>query len=125
MKVDAYRRNLQHAYLDLVNNKLNNTPASGGFGFTARSADERPMYRAELKSLNTAIGAALARTADHETRAHLEGARDQIARILDPRFAQEPGTPNSTGRPFTESPTDVFGDQFDPTSCFPDYAIRH
>jgi hypothetical protein len=125
VKIDAYRRNLQHAYLDLVNNKLNNTPASGGFGFTARSADERPMYRAELKSLNTAIGAALARTTDHETRAHLEGARDQIARILDPRFAQEPGTPNSTGRPFTESPTDVFGDQFDPTSCFPDYAIRH
>jgi hypothetical protein len=125
VKIDAYRRNLQHAYLDLINNKLNNTPASGGFGFTARSADERPMYRAELKSLNVAIGAALVRTADHETRAHLEGARDQIARILDPRFAQESGTSNSAGRPFTESPTDVFGDQFDPASCFPDYAIRH
>ena len=122
VKIDAYRRNLQHAYLDLINTKLNNTPTPGGFGFTARSSDEKPFYRAELKSLSAAIGAALPRTLDHETKAHLEGARDLIARILDPRFAE---ASNSTGggRGFNDSPSDLFG-PFDPNNCFPDYAIR-
>lgn len=123
VKIDAYRRNLQHAYLELVNNKVNNTLTPGGFGFTARSSDEKPFYRAELKSLSTAIGAALARTTDHETKAHLEGARDQISRILDPRFAENTNTNGGIGRLF-EMPTDVFGDQFDQNNCFPDYAIR-
>jgi hypothetical protein len=33
------------------------------------------------------VTAALAKTADRETRAHLEGARDRISKILDPKFA--------------------------------------
>ena len=123
VKIDAYRRNLQHAYLDLVNNKLNNTPTPGGFGFTARSSDEKPFYRAELKSLSAAIAAALPRTLDHETKAHLEGARDLIARILDPRFAEASPQTGGPGRGFSDSPTDLFG-PFDPNNCFPDYAIR-
>jgi hypothetical protein len=121
VKVDAYRRNIQHAYLDLVNNKLNNAATlGGGLGFSARSADERPLYRAELKSLNTAIGAALARTLDRETKAHLEGARDQIARILDPRFAEPSGADRTPLRILTDS----WDSQFDLNNCFPDYAIR-
>jgi hypothetical protein len=97
VKVDAYRRNLQNAYLELVNTKLNGgTPAlagaAGGGGrggqgqAQARSDDEKPFYRAELRTLNTSIAAALGKATDHDTKAHLEGARDQISRILDPKF---------------------------------------
>jgi len=98
VKIDAYRRNLQNAYLDTVNTKLNAAraaaPAIGGGGGGGRggrgpapsSDDEKPFYRAELHALNASIGAALAKAADHDTKAHLEGARDQISKILDPKF---------------------------------------
>ena len=97
--IDAYRRNLQNAYLELINTKLNGTTEGaaggrggggggqfGGRGAPARSDDEKPFYRAELRALNASIAAALPKAADHDTRAHLEGARDQIATILDPKF---------------------------------------
>ena len=45
------------------------------------------MYRAELRALAASISAAMAKTTDHETRAHLEASRDEIAKILDPKFA--------------------------------------
>ena len=96
VKIDAYRRNLQNAYLELVDTKLNGGTAvpvaAGGGGVgrggqaQAKSDDEKPFYRAELRALNAQLGAAIGKAADHDTRAHLEGARDQIARILDPKF---------------------------------------
>ena len=45
------------------------------------------MYRSELRSLNVSIVAALGKTTDPETKAHLDASRDEIARILDPKFA--------------------------------------
>jgi hypothetical protein len=95
IRIDAYRRNLQNAYLELVNTKLNGATgaaamAGGGGGrggaAMARSDDEKPFYRAELRALNASIVAAMAKASDHDTKAHLEGARDQIAKILDPKF---------------------------------------
>jgi hypothetical protein len=98
VKIDAYRRNLQNAYLELVNTKLNGaTPAAapaaaggggrgGRGGAAARSDDERPFYRAELRALNASLTTAIAKVNDHDTKAHLEGAKDQIAKILDPKF---------------------------------------
>jgi hypothetical protein len=99
VKIDAYRRNLQRSYLTLVNTKLNPPAAAaaaeeggrgGGGGRGGRGGgvpgDEKPMYRAELHALSAAITAALAKTTDHETKAHLEASRDEIARILDPKF---------------------------------------
>jgi len=95
VKIDAYRRNLQNAYLDLVNTKLNGsrqaTPAPGGGGRGGRgpapaSDDEKPFFRAELHVLTASINAALGKATDHDTKAHLEGAKDQIAKILDPKF---------------------------------------
>jgi len=102
VKVDAYRRALQHTYLDLVNAKLNAPPAAaaavptgpdapapggrGGRGGAQASLDEKPMYRAELRALTASVNAAIVKAADHETKAHLEGVRDEIARILDPKF---------------------------------------
>ncbi len=51
------------------------------------SGDEKPMYRTELRALAASISAAMAKTTDHETKAHLEASRDEIAKILDPKFA--------------------------------------
>ena len=110
------------AYLDLLNNKLNGPaqtlppgmPASMASLFTT-SGDEKPYYRAEMKALNASLGAALARTTDRPTRAHIEGARDTIARILDPKFAP-PATPSAAGRAMGIAD----GQE---TSCWPDYAI--
>jgi Met-zincin/Domain of unknown function (DUF5117)/Domain of unknown function (DUF5118) len=100
VKIDAYRRNLQNAYLELVNTKLNGAGGAaaagrggggggggrGGRGAPALSDDEKPFYRAELRQLNGSLTAAIAKATDHDTKAHLEGARDQIAKILDPKF---------------------------------------
>jgi hypothetical protein len=98
VKIDAYRRNLQNAYLELVNTKLNGSAAPAGpaaaagggrggrGGAPARSDDEKPFYRAELRALNASLTAAIAKANDHDTKAHLEGAKDQIAKILDPKF---------------------------------------
>ncbi len=99
VKIDAFRRELQRSYLRDVNLKLNPAPtaaaplfpAPGGGGRGApravTSGDEKPMYRTELRTLNAAISAALPKTTDHETKAHLEASRDDIAKILDPKFA--------------------------------------
>jgi hypothetical protein len=123
VKVDAYRRNLQHAYLDLVNNKLNGVAPTIPAGIPAEmlallpaaaSADEKSLYRAELRSLNASVAAALTKTTDRQSKAHLEGARDQIAKILDPKFAQ-PASPS----------TNVFRLGIDELqTCWPDYIIR-
>ncbi len=122
VKIDAYRRNLQRAYLDLADNKVNGSVAPGG---AAGSGDEKPFYRAELRALNTSIAAALAKASDRETRAHLEGTRDQIAKILDPKFAQPSGAgPNAQNRAGIAEP-DPFSPGFDSSEiCWPDYVIR-
>ncbi len=110
VKIDTYRRELQRSYLQLVNAKLNPPPAAapaaapGGGGGGGRggvrppsSGDEKPLYRAELRALSTSIAAALPKTADHDTKAHLEAARDEIARILDPKFAPAAAAAGAAG----------------------------
>jgi hypothetical protein len=79
IRIDVYRRNLQNSYVDLLSNKLNSRPSV--------TDDYRALIKAELRDLNTAIGAAMARASDRQTRAHLADARDQIAKALDPKFA--------------------------------------
>jgi len=93
VKIDAYRRGLQRSYLTLINTKINPTaeaPAAvpGGRGGRGGGTpgDEKPMYRAELHTLKSAITAALAKATDPETKAHLEASRDEIDKILDPKF---------------------------------------
>ena len=126
VRIDAYRRNLQRAYLDLANNKLNSAAPTVPPGFPAAfaalfvtSGDERPFYRAELRTLNAQVGVALARTTDRTTRVHLEGVRDQIAKILNPNAGSAPAAGGvRTG--FDEL------DRFlrVPDVCWPDYIIR-
>jgi hypothetical protein len=122
VRIDPYRRNLQRAYLDLINTKVNSTSVvPAGLppelaGLFASSGEEKPLYRAELRTLNASIAAALPKTMDRETKAHLEGVRDQIAKVLDPKFASVPGS---------AAPIIRIGiDGFDLGTCWPDYIIR-
>jgi Met-zincin/Domain of unknown function (DUF5117)/Domain of unknown function (DUF5118) len=86
VRIDAYRRNLQHAFLDIASSRV-----SGGSG------DEKAFYRAEVVQLDDALSKATEKAADRETRAHLEYARDQIKRILDPKTTQPAGAGAPTG----------------------------
>ncbi len=124
--VDAYRRNLQRAYLDIANNKLNAppTPAPQGLpqGFAAlfvTSGDERAFYRAELRSISAAAGAALPRTTDRATRVHLENVRDQVTKILDPNQAGR-----ATGFNLDDPALELLELYLNPTSCWPDYKVK-
>ena len=107
VRVDPYRRNLQRAYLDLMNEKINGRLASSG--------ESRPLARLEIRALDTAVRAAMPRTTDRVTRAHLQDVRDQIGRILDPKFAP-PATP-------TLALPIIIGADGE-TGCWLDYAIR-
>ena len=119
IRIDVYRRNLQNSYIDLLSNKLNVRPSV--------TDDYRALIKAELRDLSNAIGAASARATDRQTRAHLADARDQIAKALDPRFAP-PAAPATFTFPFgfddeSHSSSTSF-ENFDSSSCWPDYAIR-
>ena len=107
VRVDPYRRNLQRAYLDLMNEKINGRLASSG--------ESRPLARLEIRALDTAVRAAMPRTTDRVTRAHLQDVRDQIGRILDPKFAP-PATP-------TLALPIIIGADGE-NGCWLDYAIR-
>lgn len=116
IKMDAYRRNLQRAYLDLLGDKLN--------GRAPVNDDQRPFIRGELRSLSADINKSLARATDRSSRMHLEDARDQIAKILDPKFAAPAPAGNALpfvlGRfGFEEDPS------IDPLRCWVDYSLRN
>jgi hypothetical protein len=108
VSIDAFRRNLQRGYLEALNDRIN--------GRLRANDETRALYRGELKALDGAIAGSLARAADRSTRLHLEDARDQIARILDPRFAAQeaPAGAARFGLPSLDE-DDV---------CWPDLIIR-
>jgi hypothetical protein len=121
VRVDVYRRNLQNSYIDLLSAKLNVRPAVAD--------DYRALIKAELRDLSTALGAAMPRATDRQTRAHLADARDQIAKALDPKFAAPAPTPQAFN-PFGFEFNDEFNfnstdlESFNFKDCWPDYAIR-
>jgi hypothetical protein len=92
--IDPFRRELGRSYLAQVKNKINPAPVSLPPGLPpefavlvgpARStSDIRALFRSELKALDAQIRTALPRSANPETRAHLEDAHDEIERILKP-----------------------------------------
>ncbi|MBE0660642.1 MAG: zinc-dependent metalloprotease [Bryobacteraceae bacterium] len=88
VQVNAFRRNTQRLLLEALNDRLN--------GATAANDDARALIRAELRSINSTAARALPLAADRATRAHIEDVRDQIAKILDPKFAP-PARPSATG----------------------------
>ena len=126
--IDAYRRNLQRAYLDIANNKLNAPPATVPQGLPASfagmfmtSGDEKAFYRAELKTISAMAGAAYARSKDKATRAHLDAVRDQISKILNPNFGGVGASAGTQSRSAMEV-LELFLKDSD--NCFPDYIIK-
>jgi hypothetical protein len=76
--ITLYRRNLQRAYLEVMDQKLNATPAS--------SEEIRMLVKGELRALDAQLKtAAAAPTLEESTKRHLNDAREEIATILDPR----------------------------------------
>jgi hypothetical protein len=110
--VDAYRRNLQRAYIETLSNRVN--------GAQAQSDDVRAFFRGELKTLDGDLSSMRGST-DRATKLHVEDLRQQIARALDPSVQAAAGAARST--------TDLNDDSlFDVTSavdaCWPDYVVR-
>jgi hypothetical protein len=98
IKVDAYRRALQRAYVTQMGNKIRppkEDERAGGFpgggqnrGPQAPPPNEgeiRNMLRGELRDLDRELAAASDKAGDRETRLHLEGVRAQIKEILEPK----------------------------------------
>ncbi len=71
VKIDPYRRNLQRGYLDASTAKLNGP-----------NTDEKALYRAELKTLDSELTTALPKSTDKPTTAHIEAAKAQIQKAL-------------------------------------------
>ncbi len=107
-KVDAYRRNTQRTWLEVMSGKLN--------GQGAASDDVRPLVRGELRSLAADISRVLPRVSDRLTRSHLEDLRDQVAKALDPKFMP----PTAAGP--AGAPARGFEDP-EESNCWPDYSI--
>jgi Met-zincin len=113
VRIDAYRRNLQRAYVETLADRVN--------GRQAAIDDARAFFRGELKTLDTDLRAALARTTERETRLHIDDVRMQIARALDPTVQETAGP--SGNRTAADGLLD-FDVSVDPVSCWVDYAIR-
>jgi hypothetical protein len=61
---------------------------------------------------------------DRETRAHLEAIRDQIARILDPRFNPAPVGVGPVFQIGLEESDLLTANPDGARTCWPDYVIR-
>ncbi|MFT6827282.1 MAG: hypothetical protein ACJAZV_000563, partial [Roseivirga sp.] len=56
-----------------------------GPGIDASQSDIRPVVRAELKTLQSRIQAAIPRTSDRMSKIHLEDALERVKMLLDPK----------------------------------------
>jgi hypothetical protein len=108
--VDAYRRNLQRAYVETLGDRVN--------GRAATADDARAFFRGELKTLDADLKSVLAKTTDRATRMHLEDIQTQIATALDPSV--QPAA--AAARPTTQ--LDEFDVTVAPDACWVDYSIR-
>jgi hypothetical protein len=86
--ITIYRRNLQRAYLDQMDQKINGTPAA--------SAEIRMLVKGELHALDATLANAVkSTTLDEATRRHFLDAREEIATILDPKVPRPAPDPNA------------------------------
>ncbi len=111
VQINSFRRNTQRLFLDTLNDRVN--------GATAANDDARSLIRSELRALNASAAKALPLAADRATRAHLEDVRDQIQKILDPKFLPptRPAATATAGRRSAEDP--------DALECWIDHGIYH
>lgn len=89
--VDAYRRRLQTLYLEAMASKIK-PPAPNAQeaalaalfgGAIVNTRDFRPLLKDEMRVLDRELAAAVGRTSDRTTRAHLQDGRDLIKAMLD------------------------------------------
>lgn len=93
-KADAYRRNLQKSYVNILSNLLNPpaqpqgttiTIGGGGTSINLDKSDIKSVVRAHLTTLRTEVRAAAAATTDSLTRFHLQDIAARIDKALDPK----------------------------------------
>jgi hypothetical protein len=111
--IDAYRRNLQRAYIETLSNRVN--------GAQAQADDVRAFFRGELRTLDRDLEAAAPRPTDRATALHIQDVRMQIARALDPAVQAPAGAAGSRGTLLADDPFDVTGTS---DLCWPDYVVR-
>jgi hypothetical protein len=111
--VDAYRRNLQRAYVETLGDRVN--------GRAATADDARAFFRGELKTLDGDLKAAIGKTSDRATRLHLEDIQNQIAHALDPSIQAGAG---AAGAARSTTQLDEFDVTVAPDACWVDYSIR-
>jgi hypothetical protein len=106
--VDAYRRNLQRAYIETLSSRVN--------GAQAQPDDVRAFFRGELRTLDGELQtAARAASQDRATILHYEDLRVQIAKAFDP--SAQPATRSTTEL------TDDFDVSVEKDLCWIDYAV--
>jgi hypothetical protein len=111
--IDAYRRNLQRAYVETLGSRVN--------GPQAQSDDVRAFFRGELKTLDSDLEAALPRQSDRASLVHIQDVRAQIARALDPTIQAPSGARSSTDLAEDAGPFDVTSAT---DVCWPDYEVK-
>jgi hypothetical protein len=126
--IDAYRRNLQRAYVDTLRDRIRARDTAPG--------DARALFKGELRALDREIRSALARRPERMTALHLEDVRDQIARALDPKMEGAGAAPAPPAGQRQSDAGDFFDDDdvIDPSDamdpfgadrgCWHDYGIR-
>ena len=90
--IDAYRRNLQKAYVERLGAIVTPAPAAmpGGFSFGPPPADPKKsdilsVAKGTLRALKQEIVAAIPAYTDKMSRYHLQDLNDRIERILNPK----------------------------------------
>ncbi|MDP1762698.1 MAG: zinc-dependent metalloprotease [Sediminibacterium sp.] len=92
--IDPYRRNLQKAYAEKLIDLVAPPPTTGtmlffNFGGPApvniKNTDVSSVVKGELRSLQSAINAAIPGTTDALSKYHLQDVRDRIKQALDPK----------------------------------------
>ncbi|MBM3739841.1 MAG: zinc-dependent metalloprotease [Acidobacteria bacterium] len=103
-KPDAYRRNLQRIYLDLVNDQIHRPVVAPPPAFAPDTRttpysgvnDTRALLRSEVRAIGRMARAAAGGGGDAVTLAHAADLADHAERILDPKFAPPAPAPAST-----------------------------
>ena len=91
---DAFRRELQSDFIDLIDRKLNPPPANPqltqqlaqfGIVLPVLSEDAKSHLRGTLTALRADLQRTIPRTTDRATKLHFQGAVHKIDQILDPK----------------------------------------
>jgi hypothetical protein len=92
--IDAYRRNLQKAYVERLRNIVNPPPPTGGTGgivitigpfVDIKKNDIISVAKGNLRTLKAQITAALPSYTDRMSRYHLQDLKERIEEILNPK----------------------------------------